>query len=135
MMVQGSWDAIVPSYGDLPIYIPPLKAFLSFGSFVLFKPLNAPEASVGRLVHRDDTQKKIVVSLFDKLSAMVEMEKTVPRLSNETIQGVVEIVCTRKLLTISVEEIQNIAFIFSMETIEQHGIILNGIFNGYMIRF
>jgi hypothetical protein len=36
MMVLGSWDAIVPSYGDLPIYIPPLKAFLSFGSFVLF---------------------------------------------------------------------------------------------------
>ena len=98
MMMQGSWDAIVPSYGDLPIYIPPLKAFLSFGSFVLFKPLNAPEASVGQLVHRDDTQKKIVVSLFDKLSAMVEMEKTVPRLSNETVQGVVEIVCTRKIV-------------------------------------
>jgi hypothetical protein len=34
-----------------------------------------------------------------------------------------------------VEEIHNIAFIFTMETIEQHGIILHGIFNGYMIRF
>ena len=61
------------------MYIPPLKAFLSFGSFVIFKPIDATEASVGRLVHRDDTEKKIVVSLFEKLSAMVETETTVSR--------------------------------------------------------
>jgi hypothetical protein len=57
------------------------------------------------------------------------------RLSNEAVQGVVEIVCTQTLVTISVEEIHNIAFVFPMETNDPHGIILNGLFNGFIIRF
>lgn len=39
--------------------------------------------------------------------------------------------------TISVEEIENIAFTFPMEEIDDcyYGIILNGIFNGHVIIF
>jgi hypothetical protein len=69
MIMQGSWDVIDPSYGDFPLYISTLKAFLSFGSFVLFKQMNAREASVGRLIYLDCNKKK-VAGLFEKLSAM-----------------------------------------------------------------
>ena len=135
-MMQGSWDDVTPRYDEMPIYVPSLKGFLSFGTFILYRDESSEEVVVGRLMHREaNSNDTVVVNHFPLLASIPEMNKCVPHLASELTDSVSEIVHSRKLSCVALEDINNVAFVFKMEAILHQGIVLNGICNGYIIRF
>jgi hypothetical protein len=117
-----------PHYGDPPVYIRQLRAYLSIGTFIL----SSDPPVLGQIFH-SPTASQVRVRIYPLLDTMT-WSGQVARITAGEAAGVQEVVQSRDFRTISVQEIQEIAFVFTESEIQKTGVILQGMGNGYVCR-
>ena len=124
-----------PHYGDPPVYIQQLRAYLSIGTFIVSK---SPEESasdppfLGQILE-SLTISQVRVRVYPLLDTMT-WSSQIARITTGEAAGVQEVVQSGGFRTISLQEIQEIAFVFTESAIKKKGIILQGMGNGYVCR-
>ncbi len=117
-----------PHCGDPPVYIRQLRAYLSIGTFIL----SSDPPVLGQIFH-SPTASQVRVRTYPLLDTMT-WSGQVARITAGEAAGVQEVVQSRDFRTISVQEIQEIAFVFTESEIQKTGVILQGMGNGYVCR-
>ena len=130
-------DDLEPHYGHMPVYVPQLRAYLSIGTFVLSKNLEESSADqpffLGQITE-SSAISQVRVRVYPLLESMA-WSGQFSRITTGEAAGVPEVVqSTRGLRTISLQEIEEIAFVFTEVAIKKKGVILQGMTNGYVCR-
>jgi hypothetical protein len=137
-----SWEDAEPLYAQPPIYVASLKAYLSVGSFVIFKVDEEGEKKkIGRIVRREAKnhvlslqQETLVMNIFLHLSDMPFATQVMRETAGEAA-GVVEVVQTFEQITVSAASISNVSFVFSAKRMHATNVVCAGIDNCFYCRF
>jgi hypothetical protein len=109
-----------PHYGDPPVYIRQLRAYLSIGTFIL----SSDPPVVGQ-IYDSPTSQEVRVRIYPLIENMT-WSGQVPRITTGEAAGVQEVVQSKDFRTICLEEIHEIAFVFTESAIKKTGTILQG---------
>jgi hypothetical protein len=117
-----------PHYGDPPVYIRQLRAYLSIGTFIILS-----DPPVLGQIFDSPTTSQVRVRIYPLLDTM-PWSGQVARITTGEAAGVQEVVQSSEFRTISLQEVQEIAFVFTDSAIKKTGVILQGMGNGYVCR-
>jgi hypothetical protein len=120
-----------PRYGDPPIYVKQLRAYLSIGTFIIWKESTSHPPIIGQI--SESRAPRVVFRVYPLLDTMT-WSCQVARITTGEAAGVQEVVQSSDFCTIGLEEIQEIAFVFTESIIKKTGIILQGMGNGFVCR-
>lgn len=138
-----SWECTTPSFAQYPIVVPHMKLMVSIGSTVTLKFTNDSEKkSVSEYEVNDDGS---VVATILSYTSDNEIECQLFQCSKQgnapdpimsgRAYGFPEIVKTKYKIVVSIINIVDFAFVFTMNDVEEDVIIYYGISNCYLLRY
>ena len=129
-------------YNQHPIYCPKIRAFLSIGSFVLFrKEMNSNYCKIGRIVSAaayypciNNRDEKLTINLFLPVTLLKNCRRPKQAsmmLSTDTHEPIkqrfLEVYQFQQLLVISTQQVENPCFVFTRTWIETEALTCEGI--------
>ena len=128
-----------PNHQDLPVYVPALKACLTFGHFITAKV--GEEKIVGQLIKRSQGRQNGVIicpylPLFDDATLQHVASQLLPRrVSDAACTNVVELVSVNKVMEIDANDITGVAFIFLLSDLTDYLFHILGMQDAYLVRY
>jgi hypothetical protein len=124
-----NWLATIPNYGKMPLYATKLKMLVSIGSYVLLQLNVVDDPTVVRIV--DYVGDVITCNVFESLQST----HATMRCTSALAYGMKETVQTRKKHSTTINEIIDLAFVFTLSDVEAGKVTHAGIRNCFLLRY